>query len=241
MNPPSLRDTTSDETIDRDRFHPVLDVRDGVEAVPTGCFQGNRLREIPAKADRRGPSPQPGRVPRVLDQRASVLGCDAPAPLSPLEDQFDVLMTPPSSTLVIGIGNPTRQDDAAGPLLAQKIHDLSLPDVEVQITQQLTPEMAADWAKRRRVLIIDAAVTGPEVDLREIFDTPSAPAAAASHTANPGTLAALAAQLYGHRPNIWLCTLHAQSLEFGTEPTRTMFQRIETAEEQLLQWFIDFS
>jgi hypothetical protein len=32
MNPPSLRGTTSDEVLGRDRFHPVLD---GVEAAPT--------------------------------------------------------------------------------------------------------------------------------------------------------------------------------------------------------------
>jgi len=157
--------------------------------------------------------------------------------------------TPPPSrptrstpaTLIIGVGNPTRQDDAAGPLLAQEIQDLNLPDVEVQIAQQLTPEMAADWAGRRRVLIIDAAVAGPGVDLREISDSPAESSATASHTSDPSTLAALTARLYGRRPKIWLCTLRAESLEFGAEPTTAMLRRIQTAEQQLLQWFLDFS
>jgi hypothetical protein len=41
MNPPSLRDATSQKTTGRDRFHPVLDSMDGVEAVPTSNSRGN--------------------------------------------------------------------------------------------------------------------------------------------------------------------------------------------------------
>jgi hydrogenase maturation protease len=146
----------------------------------------------------------------------------------------------PPPTLVIGIGNPTRGDDAAGPLLARKIDHLQLPGVEVQVTHQLTLEMAADWAGRKRVLVIDAAVNGAEVDLRQV-EAASVNTATASHTLDPGTLAALAAQLYDHHPQVWLCTLLAEVLEFGEAPTRTMLLRIETAEQRLLRWLLTFS
>jgi hydrogenase maturation protease len=138
-------------------------------------------------------------------------------------------------TLILGIGNPTRGDDAAGPLLAQKIDHLHLPGVEVQVAHQLTPEMAADWTRRKRVLVIDAAVKGPEVDLRQVKAVLEN-IASASHMIDPGTLAALAGQLYGHRPNVWLCTLLAESLEFGQTPTQAMLSRMETAEQRLLRW-----
>lgn len=144
-------------------------------------------------------------------------------------------------TLVVGIGNPTRQDDGAGIILAQKIADLGPPGIEVQTAQQLAPETAADWADRRRVLVIDAAVTGPEIDLRRLENSSTCSPATASHAVDPGVVSALARRLYGRSPEVWLCTLRAESLAFGDTLTPSMLQRLETAQNRLMEWLVHFS
>jgi len=63
--------------------------------------------------------------------------------------------------LVLAIGNPSRGDDALGPLLAEQISVLGLPDVEVQCEYQLQVENALDLIGRREVVFVDATASGP--------------------------------------------------------------------------------
>jgi hydrogenase maturation protease len=60
--------------------------------------------------------------------------------------------------LVIGVGSELRGDDAAGRVAAEHIAALALDGVEARSIHQLTPELAADFAGRRLVVVIDAAV-----------------------------------------------------------------------------------
>ena len=72
-----------------------------------------------------------------------------------LEAQADV-----QPTLVIAIGNPSRGDDALGPLFAERIAALALPGVEVLSDFQLQIEHALDLLGRREVVFVDAAASG---------------------------------------------------------------------------------
>ena len=65
-------------------------------------------------------------------------------------------MTAP--TLVLAIGNPSRGDDAVGPLLAERLDALGLDGVEVLVDFQLQVEHALDLEHRERVIFIDACV-----------------------------------------------------------------------------------
>jgi hydrogenase maturation protease len=67
-----------------------------------------------------------------------------------------------ASILVIGIGNPSRGDDAVGPLGIERLGALNLPDVELLTDFQLQVEFALDLAGRREVVFVDAAASGPE-------------------------------------------------------------------------------
>lgn len=69
-------------------------------------------------------------------------------------------MTP--SRLVIGIGNPSRGDDALGPECIGRLQALALPDLELLTDFQLQVEYLLDFADRREVIFIDAAASGPE-------------------------------------------------------------------------------
>lgn len=76
-------------------------------------------------------------------------------------------------TLVIGIGNRFRGDDALGCVLTDKIQTLCLPDVEV-ITHSGEPASLIDlWQTRKNVFLIDAVSSSAEpgaihyIDLQE--------------------------------------------------------------------------
>lgn len=61
--------------------------------------------------------------------------------------------------LVFGWGNPSRGDDALGPLFVERVRALALPGVECLDDFQLQPEHALDLVGRRRVLFVDASAT----------------------------------------------------------------------------------
>ena len=69
-------------------------------------------------------------------------------------------MTAP--VLIIGIGNPSRGDDALGPTCTQRLEAMGLQNVELLTDFQLQVEFALDLAGRREVVFIDAAASGAE-------------------------------------------------------------------------------
>lgn len=66
----------------------------------------------------------------------------------------------PAPRLVIGIGNPSRGDDAIGPLAVERLEALALPGVELLTDFQLQVEHALDLIGRREVVFVDASVAG---------------------------------------------------------------------------------
>lgn len=60
--------------------------------------------------------------------------------------------------LIFGWGNPSRGDDALGPLFVERIAALGLPDVECLTDFQLQVEHALDLVDRQRVLFVDASI-----------------------------------------------------------------------------------
>jgi hydrogenase maturation protease len=70
------------------------------------------------------------------------------------------LTGPTRPVLVIGIGNPSRGDDAIGPLAIERLEAMDLPDVELLTDFQLQVEHAVDLIGRREVVFVDATVAG---------------------------------------------------------------------------------
>jgi hydrogenase maturation protease len=68
---------------------------------------------------------------------------------------------PPAERLIIGIGNPSRGDDALGPLLIERLAGRVGPEVELLTDFQLQVEHVLDLAGRQEVIIADAAASGP--------------------------------------------------------------------------------
>ncbi len=70
-------------------------------------------------------------------------------------------LEPPAPRLVIGIGNPSRGDDALGPLLIERLTGRVGPEVELRSDFQLQVEYVLDLAGRQQVILVDAAASGP--------------------------------------------------------------------------------
>lgn len=132
-----------------------------------------------------------------------------------------------SGILVIGIGNPLRGDDAAGPLAARELRRRGFRALDVH---QLTPELAEPVSRARRVIFIDSSVELAAGEVRrEALSEGTGPVL--EHTASPGAVLRLARQVYGTAPEAQLISIGAQSFELGrplSDPVRRAIQRLLT-------------
>jgi len=63
--------------------------------------------------------------------------------------------------LIIGIGNPSRGDDALGPALVERLANAGIPDTEWLTDYQLQVEYLLDLHERELIIFIDASVSAP--------------------------------------------------------------------------------
>ena len=114
--------------------------------------------------------------------------------------------------LLLGIGNPGRHDDGLGPALAEAIEALGIEDVAVDADYQLTVEDSAAVAEHEVVIFADADAAGPgPFSFRAIG--PLGGVGFSSHGIEPGGVLALAADVFGARPEAYL--LGIRGYEFG--------------------------
>lgn len=120
--------------------------------------------------------------------------------------------TPARPVLLLGIGNPGRFDDGLGPTLAEEVESLEIPVVTVGADYQLTVEDSAQVAEHEVVIFADADAVGPApFSFRAIG--PLGGLGFSSHGIEPGNVLALAADLFGVRPEAYLLSIRGH--EFG--------------------------
>lgn len=108
--------------------------------------------------------------------------------------------------LVLGVGNPGREDDGLGPALAERIGALGLPGVDADANYQLNIEDAEAWTRYDVVVVADAA-RRLRAPFRLSTLSPAAGAPATSHALGPAAVLALCERLYGRRPDVRLLAL----------------------------------
>ena len=108
-------------------------------------------------------------------------------------------MTSAPRVLLIGYGNPGRLDDGLGPALAETVEKMQLPNVTVDIDYQLIVEDAALIAEHDIVIFADASTDCPEPFFFQSV-TPRPALGFSSHSMEPETVMALAAQLFDRVP-----------------------------------------
>ena len=144
---------------------------------------------------------------------------------------------PADGVLVVGYGSTLRADDGVGPRVAELCGaDPRLAGATILVRHQLTPELAADMAAARLVVLVDAradASPGSVSVERVAGDAasadpggpPSAGADAASphgagsgpttHHVGAAEVAALARDLWGARPEVLAVGVGAASFDVG--------------------------
>jgi len=121
--------------------------------------------------------------------------------------------------LVIGYGNTLRGDDGVGPWIAERVRVEGLPDVDVLVCPQLSPEHADPISKAAAVVFVDATVAGSEgVQWREL--QPGDTTQLMGHAADPRTMLALARDVFASVPKAWLLTVLARDTGFSEALSR---------------------
>jgi hydrogenase maturation protease len=139
---------------------------------------------------------------------------------------------PLTPALVVGIGNTTRRDDAAGVVVAERVARLC-PDADVVVVQQLVPEIAERMAEADVVVFVDASVRVAEVEESDVEPDPSP---AGTHVSSPGVLLAMCEALYGRRPErVVLLEIPARSFEFGETLSERTSEALHEAVERVLE------
>lgn len=105
----------------------------------------------------------------------------------------------PPPLLIIACGNPSRGDDALGPLCIEQLAVLAVPEVELLEDFQLQIEHAVDLEQRELALFIDASVSCPApyqfTRLHPIRD-----ASYSSHALSPAAVLHVYQQVYQRPP-----------------------------------------
>lgn len=130
--------------------------------------------------------------------------------------------------LVIGFGNTLRQDDGAGPAVAERLAELEIPGLRAIACPLLSPELAEAVAQAGQVIFVDAsAAGGPPLDWQPL--EPAESPAIDGHALTPATLLALARHVYGRAPRSFVLAIAAHQLEFGENLSPGTFAAVDAA------------
>ena len=146
-------------------------------------------------------------------------------------------------TLVFGWGNPSRGDDALGPLFVEHFSALARRhpewgDVECLTDFQLQVEHALDLQGRRRVLFVDASHDAPppfalsrvEAARDDSFTT---------HAMSPQAVLKVFSDIDdGEPPPAWLLAIRGERYELGQPLTSAATDNLSAALEMAAEWMV---
>ncbi|MBE2262872.1 MAG: hydrogenase maturation protease [Burkholderiaceae bacterium] len=138
--------------------------------------------------------------------------------------------------LVLAVGNPSRGDDALGPMLLDRLREAAHSDVEYLEDFQLQVEHALDLAGRQAVLFVDAALPGSAVgaDLTPLSADAQVPPA--SHALRPQAVLCVAQQLPVPVPPAWQLAIQGERFALGEGLSLFAQQNLEAAVELARNW-----
>lgn len=143
----------------------------------------------------------------------------------------------PPRILILGYGNPGREDDGLGPEIVEELEKLQLPGLTLDADYQLSIEHAADLEQADKVIFVDAAVKGPEpFQLKRLEASRSIEFT--SHALGPESVLAICEDTYQWRPEALLVGVRGYSFEFAEGLTEKAQQNRGKALE-LIKLLID--
>jgi hydrogenase maturation protease len=137
--------------------------------------------------------------------------------------------------LVVGIGNPSRGDDAIGPLLVERLEARAPVGVELLTEFQLQVEHVFDLQDRREVIFADAAVRGAEpFEFAPVVPAPDT--GYSSHALLPAALLHHYRQLVGEPPEAFVLAIRGYEFSLGAPISAAAAQNLDAALNYVLEF-----
>lgn len=145
--------------------------------------------------------------------------------------------------LVIGYGNPGRQDDGTGVLLAEEIfrwaEENNLSNISTDSNYQLNLEDAATMSEYDLVVFADASKENIEsFKMSEL--KPSASVDFSMHSVSPAFILHICNHVFHKSPGTYLLHIKGYSWEFMAEPTPEALQNLKLATDYLKDFILKY-
>ncbi len=155
------------------------------------------------------------------------------------------------STLIVGYGNPDRQDDGlAWHILARLARFYNIAGIEpgsddffptgnnpdLLFSLQLMPEMAETIARYDRICFIDAHTGEIAEDISLQAVTPEYQSSPLTHHMTPQTLISLVATLFDRNPQAVLISVRGFEFGFSRTLSENASQLAQAAFEKIVTW-----
>ncbi len=138
--------------------------------------------------------------------------------------------------LLFGWGNPSRGDDALGPLLIERIEAMNLPGVTCLTDFQLQVEHALDLENRERILFIDASIKA-EAPFRHSRLLPARDASFSTHAITPESVMQVYVDLHDEPPPpCYQLAIRGEQFELGEPLTANASANLDAALQWTLAW-----
>lgn len=128
-------------------------------------------------------------------------------------------MGSPAPLLVLGVGNPSRGDDALGPLFVEQAGVALAPEVssgavELLTDYQLQIEHALDLTGRACVVFVDASVrAAPPFEFSRVV--PGRDVSYSTHAISPEAVLETHRGIVGEPPESWVLAIRGERFELG--------------------------
>lgn len=148
-------------------------------------------------------------------------------------------MTAP--TLIFGWGNPSRGDDALGPLFVEHFTALAARhpewgEIECLTDFQLQVEHALDLQGRSRVLFVDASIDAPAPCSLTRIEA-ARDASFTTHAMSPQAVLKVYADIDdGESPPCWLLSIRGERFELGEDLSAAARQSLQAALQFAADW-----
>ena len=147
----------------------------------------------------------------------------------------------PPALLVLAWGNPSRGDDALGPLCIERLRALAVSAARVEYLEdfQLQIEHALDLVGRKRVLLVDASRACP-APFEVTRVQPARDASLNSHALTPAALLQVYAELRNEPPPpCTLLAIRGERFELGEPPGSSALVNLDAAVRWARTWLSD--